>query len=79
MHGLTTNRHECGVSAMLTDSDLSIPLRLRHFKGLPRRNAGCKTTSTAFGVLFVLTLAGPPDGHAESARQRSVATIVFTD
>jgi len=35
MHGLTTNRHEGDVSAMLTDNGLSIPLRLRHFKGLP--------------------------------------------
>ena len=56
MHGLTTNRHEGGVSTMLTDSGLSIALPVRHFKGLARRNAGCKTTSTAFGVLSVLSL-----------------------
>jgi hypothetical protein len=40
---------------MLTESDLSIALALRHFKGLVRRNAGCKTTNTAFRVLSVLT------------------------
>ena len=28
---------------------------MRHFKGLVRRNRGCKTTSTAFRVLSVLT------------------------
>ena len=50
---------------MLTESDLSIPLRLRYIKDVTRRNAGCKTTSTAFGVLSVLTLAGAPDSPAE--------------
>lgn len=43
------------VSTMLTESGLSIALAVRHFKALARRNAGCKTTSTAFRVLFVLT------------------------
>src|SRR6202790_5019389 len=51
-----TSRHEGCVSTMLTESDLSIALRLRHFKGLARRNGGCKPTSTAFRVLFVLTM-----------------------
>jgi len=40
MHGLMTNRHEGGVSAMLTDSDLSIPLRVRHFNDLAREKQG---------------------------------------
>jgi len=44
---------------MLTESDLSIALALRHFKYLLRRNAGCKPTSTAFRVLFVLTMWDP--------------------
>jgi len=55
MHGRMTRRHEGFVSTMLTESGLSIALGLRHFKCLVRRNAGCKPTSTAFRVLFVLT------------------------
>jgi hypothetical protein len=54
MHGWMTSRHEGCVSTMLTESDLSIPLRLRRFKGLVRRNGGCKTTSTAFLGVFRL-------------------------
>ena len=34
MHGWMTSRHEGCVSAMLTESGLSIPLPVRHFKGL---------------------------------------------
>jgi hypothetical protein len=60
MHGWMTNRHEGCVSAMLTESDLSIPLQLCHFKGLMRRNRGCKTTSTAFRGLSVLTTVTRP-------------------
>ena len=56
MHGGMTRRHEGCVSTMLTESDLSIPLALRHFKCLVRRKVGCKPTSTAFRVLFVLTM-----------------------
>jgi hypothetical protein len=44
------------VSTMLTESGLSIPLPVRDFKHLVRRNGRCKTTSTAFRVLFVLTM-----------------------
>jgi hypothetical protein len=44
------------VSTMLTESDLSIALALRHFKCLVRRNAECKPTSTAFRVVSVLTM-----------------------
>jgi hypothetical protein len=44
------------VSTMLTESGLSIPLPVRDFKRLVRRNGRCKTTSTAFRVLFVLTM-----------------------
>ena len=43
------------VSTMLTESDLSIPLPVRHFKCLVRRKAGCKPTSTVFRVFSVLT------------------------
>ena len=38
MHGGMTRRHEGFVSTMLTESGLSIPPRLRHFKGLVRGN-----------------------------------------
>ena len=55
MHGRMTRRHEGFVSTMLTESGLSIALRVRHFKGLVPRNAGCKPTSTAFRGFFVLT------------------------
>src|SRR6202171_2485838 len=34
MHGWITSRHEGCVSTMLTESDLSIALPVRHFKGL---------------------------------------------
>jgi len=34
MHGWMTSRHEGCVSTMLTDSDSSIALSVRHFKGL---------------------------------------------
>ncbi len=44
------------VSTMLTESGLSIPLPVRHFKARVRRKAGCKPTSKAFRVLFVLTM-----------------------
>ena len=58
MHGRMTSRHEGCVSTMLTESGLSIALPVRHFKGLVRRNGGCKPTSTAFRVLSVLTTCG---------------------
>jgi len=38
MHGWKTSRHEGCVSAMLTESELSIALPGRHFKGLAPRN-----------------------------------------
>ena len=41
------------VSTMLTDSGLSIALRVCDFKGLARRNEGCKTTSPLFQGLSV--------------------------
>ena len=69
MHGWMTNRHEGCVSAMFTESDLSIPLQLRHFKGLVPRNRGCKTTSTAFRVFSVLTMRDPLDMQARPARR----------
>jgi hypothetical protein len=49
------------VSTMLTESGLSIPLRLRDFKSPVRLNRRCKTTSTAFRVLVVLTMGKPLD------------------
>lgn len=61
MHGRMTRRHEGFVSTMLTESGLSIALPLRHFKCLAPRNGGCKPTSTAFWVLFVLTMWDPLD------------------
>jgi hypothetical protein len=45
------------VSAMLTENGLSIALLVCHFKASVRRNAWCKTTSTPFAGLFVLTHA----------------------
>ena len=58
MHGWMTSRHEGCVSTMLTDSDSSIALAVRHFKGLYDENGGCKPKSTAFRVLSVLTSRG---------------------
>ena len=66
MHGGMTRRHEGCVSTMLTESGLSIALPLRHFKGLARRNAGCKPTSTRIAGLFVLTTVA--DGHRGARR-----------
>jgi hypothetical protein len=42
------------VSAMLTESDLSIALLVRPFKGLYDKMEGCKTTSMAFRGAFRL-------------------------
>ena len=58
MHGWMTSRHEGCVSTMLTESESSIPLRLRDFKGPGRPNRGCKTTSPLFQGLSVLTSVG---------------------
>jgi hypothetical protein len=52
MDGGMTRRMKAHVSTMLTESGLSIPLRLRLFKGLVRRNGGCKTTSTRYTGFF---------------------------
>ena len=72
MHGGMTRRHEGFVSTMLTESDLSIALALRHFKCLVRRNAGCKPTSTAFRVLSVLTNVGPARPIARPAARSHI-------
>src|SRR6266540_4593916 len=48
--------HEGCVSTILTESGLSIALPLRQFKGRCDEMGGCKPTSTAFRVLFVLTM-----------------------
>ena len=55
---LMTGRREGCVSTILTESDWSIAVPVRHFKGLPRRNAECKPTSTPIAELFVLTTRG---------------------
>jgi hypothetical protein len=74
MYSGMTRSMKAYVSTMLTESDSSIPLRLRHFKRLRRRNEGCKTTSPVFRVFSVLTLAGRPERHAESVGRRAAAT-----
>src|ERR1700680_2457004 len=53
-----TSRHEGCVSTMLTGSNFSIALSVRHFKGLYDENGGCKPKSTAFRMLSVLTSRG---------------------
>src|SRR5947209_20552454 len=45
------------VSTMLTESGMSSALALLHFKGLIRRNAGCKTTNTLFYDTFRLDIS----------------------
>jgi hypothetical protein len=47
MHGGMTRRMKAHVSTMLTQSGLSIALRMRAFKSLVRRNEGCKTTNAS--------------------------------
>jgi len=56
MHGWMTSRHEGCVSTMLTESDWSIALPVRRFKGRCDETQGCKPTSTAFRVFSVLTM-----------------------
>jgi hypothetical protein len=58
MHGWVTSRHEGWVSTMLTASNFSIALSVRHFKRLYDENGGCKPKSTAFRVLSVWTSRG---------------------
>src|SRR5205823_946482 len=55
MHGGMTRRREGCVSAMLTESELSIAPPVCHFKDSVRRNAGCKPTSRQCARLFGLT------------------------
>jgi hypothetical protein len=74
MHGWKTNQHEGCVSTMLTESDLSIALRLRHFKGLARRNGGCKPTSTAFRVFSVLTMRAVNKGVTDASLDAGTRT-----
>jgi len=75
-----TGRREGCVSTMLTESDLSISLPMRHFKGLARRNGGCKPTSTAFQRFCVLTPAVGPHRYAQGVGRRRVAPLaVFTN
>src|SRR5207237_9340079 len=53
MHGGMTRRHEGCVSAMLTESGLSIALRARLFKGLCAPDRGRKTKSRRYRLLSV--------------------------
>jgi hypothetical protein len=46
------------VSAMLTESDLSIALAVRHFKGLYDEMGDASRKARHFGVLSVLTSRG---------------------
>ena len=46
------------VSAMLTESDSSIALPVRHFKGLDDEMGGARQQARHFGVLSVLTARG---------------------
>src|SRR6266480_3095139 len=55
MHCGMTRRREGCVSAMLTESELSIAPPVCHFKDSVRRNAGCKPTSRQCARLFGLT------------------------
>ena len=48
MHGGMTRRHEGFVSTMLTESGLSIPLQLRHFKIKSRMQADKHGVSGVF-------------------------------
>jgi hypothetical protein len=57
MHGWMTNRHEGCVSTMLTGSNFSIALSVRHFKGLYDEMGGCKPKSTPFRGAFGLDIA----------------------
>jgi len=80
MHGWVTSRHEGCVSTMLTESGLSIPLRLRDFKALCDEKQGASRQARHFGVLSVLTPAGRPDRHVQGVGRRRVATpTVFTN
>ena len=70
MHGGMTRRREGCVSAMLTESELSIAPPVCHFKDSVRRNAGCKPTSRQCARLFGLTSCvgpnvGPTAGDGE--------------
>jgi hypothetical protein len=51
MCGLATSRHEGCVSTMLTESDLSIPLPVRQFKGLCDEKQGASRQARRFGCL----------------------------
>ena len=58
MDGGMTRRMKAHVSTILTESGLSISLRVRHFKGSERENRRCKPTSTAWTGVFGLTRVG---------------------
>ena len=66
MHGWMTSRHEGCVSTMLTESDLSIALPVRHFKGLVRRNGRVQDDKHGISGAFRLDNA-----HAESRRRKA--------
>jgi hypothetical protein len=55
MHDWMTSQHEGCVSAMLTESDLSIALQVRRFKRLSDKMKGARQQSPCDGARFVLT------------------------
>src|ERR1700687_2415654 len=64
------------VSAMLTDSDSSIALAVRHFKGLYDEMGGCKPKSTAFRGAFGLDIARGRDKLQRGVTDTSVNVSV---
>jgi len=56
MDGGMTRRMKAHVSTILTESGLSISLRVRHFKGSERWKRRCQPTSAACTALFVWTM-----------------------
>ena len=55
MHGWMTSRHEGCVSTMLTGSNFSIALSVRHFKALYDEMGDARRKAGHFQVLSVLT------------------------
>ena len=72
MHGWMTSRHEGCVSTMLTGSNFSIALSVRHFKGLYDEMDDARRKARHLGVLSVLTRR-QTSGH----RNGRLATILW--
>jgi hypothetical protein len=65
MQGWMTSRHEGCVSTMLTESGLSIALRVRHFKGLRDPIQGARRQAPSPEGLSVLTSRAVASGCNE--------------